>query len=196
VKQRQIGGGSAGMRRPNGTTPNLWRFGGECAGQTEQHQIGGVTAGNAPAKWTNTKSVVARRGMHPFAKNGQWWCGEGMRQPNGATPNRWDGGECAGKRRDQIGGECVGQVKQRQIGGGSAGNAPAKWTNTKSVVARRGMRRPNGTTPNLWRFGGECAGQTEQHQIGGGSVGNAPAKWTNIKSVDRQRMSRQTNRLQ
>jgi hypothetical protein len=87
-------------------------------------------------------------------------------------------------------------MKQHQIGGGSAGNAPAKWTNTKSVVARRGMRRPNGTTPNLWRFGGECAGQTEQHQIGGGSAGNAPAKWTNIKSVDRRRMSRQTNRLQ
>jgi hypothetical protein len=57
-------------------------------------------------------------------------------------------------------------MKQHQIGGGSAGNAPAKWTNTKSVVARRGMRRPNGTTPNLWRFGG-----------------NALAKRNNTKSV-------------
>jgi hypothetical protein len=91
---------------------------------------------------------------------------------------------------------CAGQMDQHQIGGGPAGNAPAKRNNTKSVAARRGMRRPNGTTPNLWRFGGECAGQTEQHQIGGGSAGNAPAKWTNTKSVDWRRMRWQTNRLQ
>jgi hypothetical protein len=52
----------------------------------KQHQIGGGSAGNAPVKRNNTKSVVAWRGMHLFAKNGQWWCGEGMRQPNGATP--------------------------------------------------------------------------------------------------------------
>jgi hypothetical protein len=88
----------------------------------------------------------------------QWWRSEGMSQPNGATPNRWVGSECAGKRRDQIGGECAGQTKQHQIGGGSAGNAPAKRSNTKSVAARRGMRRPNGTTPNRW-ISGECAGK-------------------------------------
>jgi hypothetical protein len=57
---------------------------------------------------------------------------------------------------------------------GSVGNAPAKWNNTKSVAARWGMRRPNGRTPNRWRLGGECTGQTEQHQFGG-SVANAPA---------------------
>ena len=136
------------------------------------------------------RAMVARRGDAPAyvgnggaargcdGQNGQWWCGEGMRQPNGATPNRWVGGECAGKRRDQIGGECAGecagQTEQHQIGGGSAGNAPAKRNNTKLVAARRGMRRPNGTTPNQWRLGGECAGQTEQHQIGR-SAANAPA---------------------
>jgi hypothetical protein len=59
----------------------------------------------------------------------QWWRSEGMRQPNEATPNRWV--ECAGKQRDQIGGECAGQMEQHQIGGGSAGNAPAKRNNTK-----------------------------------------------------------------
>ena len=37
-----------GMRQPNGTIPNRWRLGGECAGQMEQHQIGGLAA-NAPA---------------------------------------------------------------------------------------------------------------------------------------------------
>ncbi len=87
-----------GMRRPNETTPNRWRLGGECAGQTKQHQIGGGSAGNAPAKRNNTKSVAARRGM---------------RRPNGTTPNRW-----------RLGGECAGQTEQHQIGG-SAVNAPA-----------------------------------------------------------------------
>jgi hypothetical protein len=80
----------------------------------------------------------------------------------------------------KIGGECAGQVKQSQIGGGSAGNAPAKWNNTKSVAARWGMRWPNGTTPNWWS-GGECASETEQHQIGGLAV-NTPAKRNNTSS--------------
>ena len=112
-----------------------------------------------------------------------------MRQPNGATPNRWFGGECAGKRRDRnwrgmrrssettpnwwrLGGECASQMEQHQISGSSAGNALAKWNNTKSVDPRQ-MRRRNGTTPIRW-IGGEYAGQTEQHQIGG-SAANAPA---------------------
>jgi len=45
-----------GMRRPSEITPNQWHLGGECAGQTEQHQIGG-SAANAPAKRNNSKSV-------------------------------------------------------------------------------------------------------------------------------------------
>jgi hypothetical protein len=85
----------------------------ECAGQKSD---GGAARGCAGEKWALGYASLDR----------QWWHSEGMRQPNGATPNRWVGGECAGKRRDQIGGECVGQVKQRQIGGGSAGYAPAK----------------------------------------------------------------------
>jgi hypothetical protein len=80
----------------------------------------------------------------------QWWRSEGMSQPNGATPNRWVGSECAGKRRDQIGGECAGQTEQHQISGGSAGNAPAKRNNTKSVDRRR-MRRQ---TKRLWHENG------------------------------------------
>ena len=104
----------------------------------------------------------------------------------------------------EIGGEWAGQVKQRQIGGGSAGNAPAKWNNTKSVD-RRQMRRRNGTTPNRW-IGGKYAGQTEQHQIGG-MAANAPAKRkrmrrgdemrrpnSNTKSVGRRRMRRRNGR--
>jgi hypothetical protein len=84
-----------------------------------------------------------------------------MRRPSETTLNWW-----------RLGEECAGQVKQRQIGGGSARNAPA-----------------NEATPNRW-IGGECAGkqsntksvdrrrmrrQTKQHQIGG-SAANAPAK--------------------
>jgi hypothetical protein len=143
---------------------------------------------NALAK----RAMVVRRGDAPAKKwalgyaslDRQWWHSEGMRQPNGATPNRWVGGECAGKRRDQIVGECAGQLKQHQIGGGLAGDAPAKRFNTKSVAARR-------------------AGQTKQHQIGG-SAANAPAKQkrmrrgdemrrpnSNTKSVGRRRMRRQ-----
>ena len=53
-------------------------------------------------------------------QNGQCWCGEGMRRPNGPTPNRW-----------RPGGKCASQTEQHQIGGGSAGNAPAKQNNTK-----------------------------------------------------------------
>jgi hypothetical protein len=130
-----------------------------------------------------------------------------MRRPKRATPNRWVGGECAGKRSDQIGRECAGQVKQRQIGGGSARNAPA-----------------NEATPNRW-IGGKCAGkrsntklvdrrrmrrQTKQHQIGG-SAANAPTneatpnRWiggecagkrSNTKSVDWQQMRRQKKQHQ
>ena len=66
------------------------------------------------------------------------------------------------------------------------GDAPAKWSNTKSVgwrrmcrqmerPNRRGMRRPSEIRPNWWRLGGECAGQMEQHRTGG-SAANAPAK--------------------
>ena len=114
-------------------------------------------------------AMVMRQGDAPAKKwalgyaslDRQWWHSEGMRQPNGATTNRWVGGECAGKRRDQIGGECAGQMKQHQIGGGSAGDAPAKRNNTKSVAARRGMRRPNEIAPNR-RISGECAGRTKE----------------------------------
>ena len=138
-----------GMCRPSETTPNRWRLGGECAGQMKQHQIGGGSVGNAPAKWNNTKLVAFR---------------QGMRRPNITTPNWW-----------RLSGECAGQMDEQQIGGGSAGNAPAKWNNTKSVAFWRGMRRPtNRTTPNRWRLGGECAGQMDQHQVGG-SAGNALA---------------------
>ena len=139
-----------------------------------------VRRGDAPAKWSNTKSVGWRRMRRQTKRPTR----RGMRRPNETTPNRW-----------RLGGECAGQMEQHQIGGGSAGNKPAKWNNTKSVAAQRGMRRPNGTTPNRWQLGGECASQMEQHQIGGGSAGNTSAKWNNTKSVDWRRMRQQTKRL-
>ena len=103
-----------------------------------------------------------------------------MRQPNGATPNRWVGGECANKQRDRIGWECAVQVKQRQIGGGSAGNAPAKRNNTK-LVHRRRMRRPSRTTPNRW-ISGKCAGKRKRMWCGD----EMRRPNSNTKSMDRR----------
>jgi hypothetical protein len=90
--------------------------------------------GDAPAKKSDGGAAM---GCASLCR--QWWRGEGMRRPKwamvvrrGDAPAKWSntksvgGGECAGKRRDQIGGECAGQVKKCQIGGGSAGNAPVK----------------------------------------------------------------------
>ena len=107
--------------------------------------------GDAPAKWINTKLVGWRR-MRRQMKRPKW---QGTRRPNGTTPNwsaRW------GMRRPnettpnrwRLGGECAGQMEEHQIGGGSAGNAPAKWNNTNSV-ARRRMRRQ---TKRLWHDDG------------------------------------------
>jgi hypothetical protein len=45
-----------GMRRPKWDNTKRWRLGGECAGQMEQHQIGG-SAANAPAN----EEIAARR---------------------------------------------------------------------------------------------------------------------------------------
>jgi hypothetical protein len=76
----------------------------------------------------------------------QWWRSEGMRQPNEATLCLPAANAPANKETK------------------SAENAPAKWSNTKSVAARRGMHRPNGITPNRR------------------SAGHAPAKQNNTKS--------------
>ena len=138
----------------------------ECAGQNSD---GGAARGCAGEK-------MGIGICQPLDR--QWWHSEGMRQPNGATPNRWGGGECAGKRRDQIGGEC---------GGGSAGDAPAKRNNTKSVAARRGMRRLNEITPNR-QISGECAGQMKEDAVG--DEMRRPSSKT--KSVGQRRMRRQT----
>jgi len=81
-----------------------------------------VRRGDALAKWSNTKLVGWRR-MHRQMKRPNR---RGMRRPSETTPNRW-----------RLGGECAGQMKQHQIGGGLAGNAPAKWNNTKSVDRQR-----------------------------------------------------------
>ncbi len=149
------------------------------------------------------EAMVARRGNAPAKKSGggtaRGCAGEKMGNGGAARgcasqmEQHQIGGLAANapaNEETEIGGECAGQVKQRQIDDGSAGNAPAKWNNTKSVAARRGMRWPNRTTPNWW-IGGKCAGETEQHQIGG-SAANTPAKRNNTKLVDRRRMRRQT----
>ena len=95
------------MRRPNGTTPNWWS-GGKCAGQTEQHQIGG-SAANAPANERECGSAMRCAGQTEqqqiggLAKNApanKRECGVAMRcAGRTATPNRWIVGECAGKRK-------------------------------------------------------------------------------------------------
>jgi len=140
--------------------------------------------GDAPAKKSDGGTARGCAGQ-----KARWWHGEGIRRPKERSPNRWVGGERAGIRRDQSGGECAGQVTQRQIGGGSAGDAPA-----------------NEATPNRW-VGGECAGkqsntksvdrrrmrrQKKQHQIGG-SAANAPAnkatpnRWIGGKCAGKRR---------
>ena len=98
---------SEGMRQPNGATPNRWvggkcagkqrdQIGGECAGQMKQHQIGGGSAGNAPAKRNSTKSADRRRMRRPNERE----CGAAMRCAGlTATPNRWIGDKCASKRK-------------------------------------------------------------------------------------------------
>jgi hypothetical protein len=125
-----------------------------CAGQKSDHQIGGLAAntpayeetkaaGNAPAKSNNAKSVAARRGMRRQTKQHQIGGSAANAPANKATPNRWIGGECAGKQSNTKSVDwrrMRRQKKQHQIGG-SAANAPA-----------------NKATPNQG-IGGECAGK-------------------------------------
>ena len=127
--------------------------------------------GNAPAKKSDGGAARGCAGkkwaMGCASLDRQRWRSKGMHQPNGATPNWWVGGECTGKRRDQIGGECAGQMKQRQIGGGSAGNAPAKkWNNTK--LARR-WNAPAGQRECGAAM--RCAGRTKRPRHGNGCIG-------------------------
>ena len=133
-----------------------------------------VRRGDAPAKWSNTKSVSWQRMRRQTKRPNR----RGMRRPSEKMPNRWRlGGECARQmKQHQIGGGSAGNVpaktEQHQICGGSAGNAPAKRNNTKSVAARRGMRRPNGPTPNRWWLGGECI-RLQKKGNGGAAMGVA-----------------------
>ena len=121
---------------------------------------------------------------------------------NECAGQKSNGGAARGCAGEKMG---IGICQPRQAMVAQRGDAPAKRSNTKSVgwrqmrrqtkrPNRRGMRRPNETTPNRWRLGGGCAGQTEQHQIGGGSAGNAPAKRNSTKSADRRRMRRPNER--
>ena len=131
--------------------------------------------GDAPAKWSNTKSVG-------------WWRMRRQTKRQNRRGMRW-----------RLGGGCAGQTEQHQIGGGSAGNAPAKRNSTKSADRRR-MRRPNErecgaamrcagltATPNRW-IGDKCAGKRKR--MWRGDEMRRPN--SNTKSVDRRRMRRQT----
>jgi hypothetical protein len=96
--------------------------------------------------------MVARRG-DAQAKMGQHQIGggsAGMRGPNGTTPNRWIGGECAGKRRDcgtTMG--CAGRTKRMwrgdEIRRPNKKNKARRWMHRPNKKRRRadGMRRPN-----------------------------------------------------
>jgi hypothetical protein len=140
-----------GMRRPKRA---MVARRGDAPAKKSDHQIGGLaanapaneetkSAGNAPAKWNNAKSVAARWGMRRQTKQHQIGGSAANAPANEATPNRWIGGECAGKRSNTTSVDrrrMRRQTKQHQIGG-SAANAPA-----------------NEATPNRW-IGGECAGK-------------------------------------
>ena len=110
-----------------------------------------VRRGDAPAKWSNTKSVGWRRMRRQTKRPNQ----QGMRRPSEKMPNRW-----------RLGGECARQMKQHQIGGGSAGNAPAKWTNTKSVDRRRMRRQTNRLQRRDCGAAMRCAGRTKRLRRG------------------------------
>jgi len=114
------------MRRPNGATPNWW-IGGQCAGQTEQHRIGGLAA-NAPA---NERE-----------------CGAAMRcAGRTATPNRWIGGECAGKRKRMQRGDEI----RRPNSNTKSVDRRRMRRQTKKMRCGEKMRRPNRNTKSVDR---------------------------------------------
>jgi hypothetical protein len=119
-----------GMRRPKWDNTTSVAARRECAGQMEQHQIGG-SAANAPAN----EEIVARRWDAPAE---QRECGAAMRFAGRTKRTRRSDG-CTGRTRN--GGalmECAGQTNKRRCADGM--RRPKEKEDDESLLMEHHLR--------------------------------------------------------